>query len=61
MLLHLAQPCLAPLRVMTLILLPEPEQGLAFAQELAAGFVFSQTDRFYPVQQLELEPYPLAE
>ncbi|MFZ4219387.1 hypothetical protein [Enterobacter ludwigii] len=46
---------------MTLILLPEPEQGLAFAQELAAGFVFSQTDHFYPVQQLELEPYPLAE
>jgi hypothetical protein len=47
------------MQVLTLFLLPEPEQGLTVALVSAAGSAFSQTGRFYPVQ-LPV-PYPLAE
>lgn len=55
-LLFLARP---KMLVLTLVLSQEPGQVLTFAQVLAAGSVFSRTDRFYPVQQPE--QYLLAE
>jgi hypothetical protein len=45
--------------VLTLFFLLGPEQGLTLSQIPEAGFVFSQTDRFYPAQLPG--PYLLAE